>query len=109
MKWLGSNWLAKTKKLPLALDYEVTWWSRASGIEVAKSEVSAKLGCSIAENNLGRCYQYRQGVAQDYNKAFEWYLKSAINDGSPDGQCNLGYCYQYGKGVAQNYELAFSI
>ena len=36
----------------------------------------------------------RNNIMKDYNKAFEWYLKSAINECS-EGQNNLGNYYYY--------------
>src|SRR5438034_172769 len=63
---------------------------------------SAIKGDSIAQYNLGCCYQYGQGTAQDYNKALEWYSKSA-NNGCAEGQNNLGECYYYGRGTTKDY------
>jgi uncharacterized protein len=31
------------------------------------------------QNNLGNCYYYDKGISQNYEKAFEWYSKSAKN------------------------------
>ena len=44
-------------------------------------------------------------MEQDYEKAVEWYRKSA-EQGDADAQNNLGYCYYNGQGVAQDYEKA---
>ncbi|CAB4481158.1 unnamed protein product [Rhizophagus irregularis] len=33
---------------------------------------SARKGDSIAQYNLGYCYQYGKGIAIDYNEAFKW-------------------------------------
>ena len=69
---------------------------------------SSRKGDSIAQNNLGHCYQHGQGVDKDYKKAFEWYFKSASN-GCAEGQCNLGYCYQKGIGVDKDYKKAIEL
>lgn len=48
---------------------------------------------------LGKSYYYGRGVAQDYNKAFECFLKV-------EGAANfwLAKCYYYGHGSAQNFK-----
>jgi TPR repeat protein len=73
---------------------------------VIKYLKSARKGDPIDQYNLGTCYQYGKGIAQDYNKAFEWYFKSA-NNGYAKSQCNLGLCYYYGRGTIQDYKKAF--
>lgn len=52
-------------------------------------------GNSIAQCNLGYCYQNGIGCTTNSKKAFEWYQKSAAN-GNNDGQNNLGNCYKWG-------------
>ena len=34
----------------------------------------------MAKNNLGVFYENGRGTDKDYNKAFEWYSKSANNE-----------------------------
>jgi TPR repeat protein len=63
---------------------------------------SAMKGDPMAQYNLGRCYQYGQGVTQSYVKAFEWYYKSAINE-CAEGQNSLGECYYHGIGTTKDY------
>ena len=42
--------------------------------------------------NLGLCYEYGEGVAEDKTKAAEWYEKAARRGYAP-AQCNLGFFY----------------
>jgi len=46
-----------------------------------------------------------RGVAQDYQKAFEWSLKAAEKD-SAMAQLSLGTMFWEGKGVSQDYVQA---
>ena len=46
------------------------------------------------------------GVDKDYNKAFEWYSKSAAQ-GNSGGQRGLGSHYHLGHGVARDYKATF--
>src|SRR5256885_1996847 len=55
---------------------------------------------------LGNCYYYGNGIIIDYNKAFEWYSKSA-NSESTAGQYHLGNCYYHGIGTNRDYNKAF--
>ena len=68
-------------------------------------QTGADRGDAISMANLGKLYQYGQGVAQDYGKAREWYEKAAAN-GYANAMSNLGGLYQYGQGVAQDYAKA---
>ena len=72
---------------------------------VAELKAWAHLGHAVAQNNLGRCYSFGHGVAQDYKKAVEWFTKSA-EQGDASAQYNLGFCYGEGHGVAQDYKKA---
>ena len=38
---------------------------------------AAKQGNMWAQNNLGCCYQYGEGVRKNYKKAVEWFTKAA--------------------------------
>ena len=62
-------------------------------------------GDAAAQNNLGVCYEYGQGVARNYAEAVEWYKKAAVQ-GHANAQNNLGLCYENGQGVARNYAEA---
>jgi uncharacterized protein len=50
-------------------------------------------------------YEHGLGVAQDYDKAREWYQKAA-DAGNTDAMYILGVLYEYGYGVAQDYDKA---
>ncbi len=58
-----------------------------------------------AQNNLGNCYYYGDGVKKDYAEAVKWYRKAA-DQGDADAQYNLGDCYCSGKGIEQDYAEA---
>ena len=62
-------------------------------------------GDAAAQNNLGVCYEYGQGVARNYAEAVEWYKKAAVQ-GHVYAQFNLGECYDNGQGVTRNYAEA---
>ncbi len=65
----------------------------------------ARHGQARAQFDLGVCYRYGQGVAQDDAQAAIWYRKAA-EQGYGKAQYNLGVCYDLGKGVAQDHEEA---
>ena len=66
---------------------------------------AANKGNAEAQNKLGNCYFYGDGVEQDINEAVRYYRLSA-EQGYPNGQLNLGECYFYGDGVEQSFEEA---
>ena len=68
-------------------------------------QTGADRGDAISMANLGKLYQYGQGVAQDYVKARDWYEKAAA-DGYANAMSSLGWLYQNGQGVAQDYAKA---
>ena len=51
-------------------------------------------------------YVNGRGVPQDYEKAIEWFTKSAVQ-GFARAQFNLGWMYAKGKGLMQNYKKAY--
>ena len=56
---------------------------------------------------MGKIYYYgRGGIPIDYNKAAEWYLKSA-EKGNTSGMWRLADCYKMGKGVERNLRMSF--
>ena len=65
----------------------------------------AQSGDAKAQNSLGECYYFGNGVSQDYNQAVYWYFKAA-KQGNAVAQYNLGVYYHAGKGVVQNYSQA---
>jgi TPR repeat protein len=68
-------------------------------------QAGADHGDAISMANLGKLYQYGQGVALDYVKARDWYEKAAAN-GYANAMFSLGGLYQNGQGVAQDYAKA---
>ena len=46
------------------------------------------------------------GVSKDYNRAFEWLLKSA-EQGLKEGQYMAAQCYSFGDGVSRDHNRAF--
>ena len=67
----------------------------------------AEKGSSNAQYELARRYDYGNfgGLAQDKEKAFEWYKKAAENN-HRDSQYQLANCYFFGLGVIKNLEKA---
>ena len=43
---------------------------------------AADQGHATGQLNLGDCYQFGQGVAQDYKEAVKWYRKAAAQGNS---------------------------
>lgn len=73
--------------------------------EIVKLKILAEQGNSEAQYKLGLIYDMGKDVDQDYQKAFEWYEKSA-NQGLASSQSRLGTMYRYGKGVDINHSKA---
>ena len=63
--------------------------------------IAAEQGHKDAQFNLGVCYDFGQGVAQNYTEAVKWY-RLAADQRHAKAQYNLGVCYAFGRGVAQN-------
>ena len=55
---------------------------------------------------IGKMHCYGLGTEQDYEKAFEWFLKSA-QEGNKFAQYSLAYLYYYGNGVEKDLSQAF--
>jgi TPR repeat protein len=66
---------------------------------------AANLGHAEAQNSLGDCFYNGQGVALNYNSAFEWYQRSA-DLGNKEAMGNLGTCYAEGEGTEENMVAA---
>lgn len=64
---------------------------------------AATLGLDEAQSELGFCYQFGDGVAQDEVKGVAWYLKAA-QQGHAGAQFNVSQCYQNAKGVDEDDE-----
>jgi len=65
----------------------------------------AKQGNAEAQSNLGVAYYNGEGVAQNYEKAIEWWQKAAQQKDILAQYC-LGVAYMEGLGVATNNEKA---
>ena len=66
---------------------------------------AAEAGNSNAQNNLAVCYDFANGVDENYPSAVYWYQKAA-EAGNSDAQFNLANCYYKGEGVEQDYSKA---
>lgn len=59
---------------------------------------AARSGNADAEELIGVMYALGLGVEQDYVRAFEWYLRSAMK-GHPGAQSGIGWYYEVGLGM----------
>ncbi len=62
---------------------------------------AAKAGHSVAQNELGECYEEGQGVTKNLKRAVSWYRKAAKLDNA-NAQKNLARCLEKGIGTTQN-------
>lgn len=69
---------------------------------IREIHIKAEKGDANAQVILGNSYD----VTQNYQEAFQWYLKAA-QQGNAIAQNNLGFMYANGHGVTQNYQEAF--
>ena len=91
----------------------LVWVGRASGeIEAARDLMeegkfvearealwpAARSGNAEAEELIGVMYAMGLGVKQDYQRAFEWYLRSAMK-GHAGAQSGVGWYYEVGLGM----------
>ncbi len=63
---------------------------------IAELENAAENGTSSAMYRLGRLYYEGVEAEQDYEKAYNWFLKAA-QAGESAALTYLGYCYYYGR------------
>ena len=72
----------------------------ANRFEEAMTELwpAARSGNADAEELIGVMYAMGLGVKQDYQRAFEWYLRSAMK-GHPGAQSGVGWYYEVGLGM----------
>ena len=61
---------------------------------------AARSGNADAEELIGVMYAMGLGVEQDYARAFEWYLRSAMK-GHPGAQSGVGWYYEVGLGMPE--------
>lgn len=59
---------------------------------------AARSGNADAEELIGVMYAMGLGVAQDDQRAFEWYLRSSMK-GHPGAQSGIGWYYEIGRGM----------
>ena len=70
--------------------------------------IAALNGNMQCQNALGCFYRRGIGTNQDFNKAFEWFNKSA-SQGFNKAVFNLSICYRLGEGIAVNYQKAVEL
>ena len=61
---------------------------------------AARSGNADAEELIGIMYAMGLGVEQDYQRAFDWYLRSAMK-GHPGAQSGVGWYYELGLGMPE--------
>ncbi|NOD32695.1 MULTISPECIES: tetratricopeptide repeat protein [Ruegeria] len=59
---------------------------------------AARSGNAEAEELIGVMYGLGLGVEQDYERAFEWYLRASMK-GHPGAQSGVGWYYELGLGM----------
>jgi TPR repeat protein len=66
---------------------------------------AARSGNAEAEELIGIMYAMGLGVEQDYERAFEWYLRAAMK-GHPGAQSGVAWYYEVGprNAVCRSYE-----
>ena len=72
----------------------------ANEFEAAYTELwpAARSGNADAEELIGVMYAMGLGVRQDHQRAFDWYLRSALK-GHPGAQSGVGWYYELGLGM----------
>jgi hypothetical protein len=63
--------------------------------------LAAEQGLAIAQHNLACCFEYGQGVPQDWAEAVRYY-RLAAGQGHARAQFTLACCLDKGEGVAQD-------
>ncbi len=87
--------------LPALADIEAARDLREAGqIEQARAALwpAARSGNADAEELIGVMYAMGLGVERDDQRAFEWYLRSAMK-GHPGAQSGIGWYYEIGRGM----------
>lgn len=65
----------------------------------------ADQGNAEAQYDLGRAYNFGQGVPEDFAEAARWFRKAA-EQGHSEAQLSLGYAYDQGEGVPKDHAEA---
>ncbi len=92
------------RTLLLTLSLVFTTTAIAQDAEIKLLEKIAQQGNAAMQFILGLQYEME---AQDYEKAVEWYQKSA-EQGDSDAQSRLGKLYATGRGVPRDYQKALA-
>ncbi len=81
----------------------------ANEFEAAYKELwpAARSGNADAEELIGVMYAMGLGVRQDYQRAFDWYLRSALK-GHPGAQSGVGWYYELGLGMLRRIWYALT-
>jgi len=69
--------------------------------KAASTPKSLTRGLAEAQNAMGWHYYHGDGVKQNYEESFKWFLKAA-NLGEPSAQFNIGMMYSSGTGIKQD-------
>ncbi len=95
------------KRLLPAVLFLTIHLTAAAQDDAARLHAAAERGDAAAQYSLGDSYCWGfSGVAKDWEKAFYWYQKSALQ-GFGQAQYMLGFCYFFGEGTAENKEQGF--
>lgn len=97
--------IAANENLAKAIQIETKTGSAAAAVPYYEKASQSSQTDGESEWRLGNAYYDGKGVAQSYDKAFEWYKKSA-EKGNPNGQFYLGLCYELGLGTKKDNRLA---
>ena len=79
------------------------WENKAAKFYLA----GAELGDRDAQDELGICYRFGQGVPEVRSQAFYWWLKAA-EAGHTEAQLSVAAAYREGKGVPKNLTEAYA-
>jgi len=71
-----------------------------------KLQTQAGSGDAAAQELLSEAYYFGKGVKIDYQAAYFWDLKAAVQ-GNALAQLNLGYFYHFGQGVDKDEKASF--
>ena len=79
---------------------QIQFQQLVTGFEEARAALwpAARSGNADAEELIGVMYAMGLGVERDDQRAFEWYLRSAMK-GHPGAQSGIGWYYEIGRGM----------
>jgi TPR repeat protein len=96
---LGSAYLTGSDLVPQDLQKAMIWLVKTTEHTGNAEETSQPR----AEFQIGQMYANGLGVAQDYERAMQWYLRTS---NYADNQFAIAELYANGRGVSRNYPLA---